>query len=65
MLSFKELLRKENIVIVHFNWSPGNRLVMSAHPEVKRVFHCSNIVFFMEQLQMIMRALLSTLGFED
>lgn len=49
-LSFKQLLKKENIVMVHFNWSPGNMLVMPAHPEVKRLFHCSNIVFFMEQL---------------
>ena len=32
--------------MVHFNWSRGNRLVMPAHPEVKGVFHCSNIVFF-------------------
>lgn len=38
-LSFKSLLKKENIIIVHFNWSPGNRFVMAAHPEVKRVFH--------------------------
>lgn len=45
--SFKELLRKGNIVIVHFNWSPGNKLVLPAHPEVKRVFHYSNIVFFL------------------
>lgn len=65
MLPFKELLRKENIVIVRFNWSQGNRLVMLAHPEVESVFHCSEIALFMEQLRMIMRALLSTLGFED
>lgn len=38
---------------------------MLAHPEVESVFHCSEIALFMEQLQMIMRALLSTLGSED
>lgn len=65
ILPFKELLRKENIVIAHFNWSRGNRLVVLAHPEVESVFHCSEIALFMEQLQMIMRALLSTLGSED
>lgn len=35
--------------MVHFNWSPGNRLAMPDHPEVKRVFHCSIIVFFMKR----------------
>lgn len=64
--SFKELLRKENIVIVHFNWSLENKLVLPAHPEVKRVFHYSNIFFFfvvISFMQIIMRALFSTLGF--
>lgn len=65
ILPFKELLRKENIVIAHFNWPRGNRLVVLAHPEVESVFHCSEIALFMEPLQMIMRALLSTLGSED
>lgn len=65
ILPFKELLRKENIVIAHFNWPRGNRLAALAHPEVESVFHCSEIALFMEQLQMIMRALLSTLGSED
>lgn len=38
---------------------------MLAHTEVESVFHCSEIALFMEQLQMIMRALLSKLGSED
>lgn len=26
------MLLERNIVIVHFNWSPGDRMVASAHP---------------------------------
>lgn len=62
---FKELLGKENIVIGRFNWPRGSRLAVLAHPEVRSAFHCSQIALFMEPLQMIMRALLSTLGSEE
>lgn len=62
---FKELLRKENIVIAHFNWPRGSRLAVLAHPAVESVFHSSEIALFTARLRMIMRALLSTLAPED
>lgn len=42
---FKELLRKENIVIAHFNWPRGSRLAALAHPAVKVCFTVAKLLF--------------------